>query len=259
MKVVGILQARMGSTRLPGKVLLPAAGKSLIRHMLDRVKRSSTIDELWLVTSSDSANDQLANEAEKAGVEVFRGSEDDVLSRYVAVAERTAADWVVRLTGDCPLHDPVIIDAVVSYALDHATEFDYLCNSLRPTYPDGLDVEVFTSESLAQAATKATSTLQREHVTPFIHRYHDGPGPFRVGHFIGPADFSHLRWTVDEQADYKVVKEIFEVLYPINPLFSWMDVLALLTRRPELMMKNSHIIRNEGYLKALSECYKEAP
>ena len=259
MKVVGIIQARMGSTRLPGKVLLPAAGKSLIRHMLDRVKRSSTIDELWLATSSDSANVQLANEAEKAEVEVFRGSEDDVLSRYVAVAERTAADWIVRLTGDCPLHDPVIIDAVVSYALDHATEFDYLCNSLRPTYPDGLDVEVFTSKSLAQAATEATSTLQREHVTPFIHRYHDGPGPFRVGHFIGPADFSHLRWTVDEQADYKVVKEIFEVLYPINPLFSWMDVLALLTRRPELMMKNSHIIRNEGYLKALSECYKEAP
>jgi len=259
LKVVGIIQARMGSTRLPGKVLLPAAGKSLIRHMLDRVKRSSTIDELWLATSSDSANDQLANEAEKAEVEVFRGSEDDVLSRYVAVAERTAADWIVRLTGDCPLHDPVIIDAVVSYALDHATEFDYLCNSLRPTYPDGLDVEVFTSKSLAQAATEATSTLQREHVTPFIHRYHDGPGPFRVGHFIGPADFSHLRWTVDEQADYKVVKEIFEVLYPINPLFSWMDVLALLTRRPELMMKNSHIIRNEGYLKALSECYKEAP
>ena len=259
MKVVGILQARMGSTRLPGKVLLPAAGKSLIRHMLDRVKRSSTIDELWLVTSNDGANDPLANEVEKAGVAVFRGSEDDVLSRYAAVVERTAADWVVRLTGDCPLHDPALIDAVVNYATAYDSEFDYVCNSLQPTYPDGLDVEVFTSAALVRANKEANSALQREHVTPFIHRYHDGPGPFRVGHFIGPADFSHLRWTVDEQADYEVVKEIFEALYPINPVFGWMDILALTTRRPELIIKNSHIIRNEGYLKALSEFYKEAP
>ncbi len=258
MKVVAILQARMGSTRLPGKVLLPAAGKSLIRHMIDRVRRASTIDELWLATSGNSANDPLTEEVEQAGVAVFRGSEDDVLSRYEAIAESTGADWVVRLTGDCPLHDPAIIDAVVSFAIDHASEFDYVCNALRPTYPDGLDVEVFTGASLACAAKEATSTLQREHVTPFIHRYHDGPGPFRVGHFIGPADFSHLRWTVDEPADYEVVKEIFESLYTDTPEFGWMDVLALVTRRPDLILKNSDIVRNEGYLKALAHSHKEA-
>jgi spore coat polysaccharide biosynthesis protein SpsF len=257
LKVVAILQARMGSTRLPGKVLLPAAGKSLIRHMLDRVGRCSTIDELWLATSEDKANNPLAAEVEKAGVNVFRGSEDDVLSRYATVAKRTGADWVVRLTGDCPLHDPSIIDTVVRFAIEHASEFDYVSNSLQPIYPDGLDVEVFTSTALARAAKEATTALQREHVTPFIHRYHDGPGPFRVGRVIGPADFSHLRWTVDEPADYEVVKEIFEALYPGNPAFGWLDVLALVTRRPELIIKNSNIVRNEGYLKALAKSLEE--
>ncbi len=252
MKVVGILQARMGSTRLPGKALMQAAGMSLIRHMVNRVRRSSHLDELWLATSVDASNDPLADEMASAGIAVFRGSEDDVLSRFAAVAEQTGADWIVRLTGDCPLHDPEIIDAVISYAVDYADHFDYVCNSLRPTYPDGLDVEVFTREALSRAAREATTPLQREHVTPFIHRHHDGPGPFRVGHYLGPADFSHLRWTVDEPKDYQVVKEILDVLYPANPEFGWLDVLALVTRRPELIVGNSSIVRNEGYLKAIA-------
>ncbi len=259
MKVVGILQARMGSTRLPGKVLMQAAGMSLIRLMVDRVRRASRLDELWLATSEDPANDPLAGEMAAAEVPVFRGSEDDVLSRFDAVAEKTGADWIVRLTGDCPLHDPDIIDAVIGYAIEHADRFDYVCNSLRPTYPDGLDVEVFTREALSRAAKEATTPLQREHVTPYIHRFHDGPGPFRVGHFSGPADFSHLRWTVDEPEDYQVVKEIFETLYPGNPHFGWLDVLAVVTRRPELIVGNSNIVRNEGYLKALARSRKEMP
>ena len=134
-----------------------------------------------------------------------------------------------------------------------------MCNSLQPTYPDGLDVEVFTSAALVRAEREATTALQREHVTPFIHRYHDGPGPFRVGHFKGPADFSHLRWTVDEPADYELVKEIFEALYPNKPEFGWMDVLALVTRRPDLIIKNSNIVRNEGYLNALTQFCKDSP
>ena len=259
MKVVAILQARMGSTRLPGKVLLPAAGKSLISHMLERVRNAKSIHELWLATSLDPLNDPLAQEAEAAGIKVFRGSEHDVLSRYQAISEHSNADWIVRLTGDCPLHDPNIIDAVVELAMNSVNEFDYVCNSLHPTYPDGLDVEVFTAMSLAFANKNANTALQREHVTPFIHRYHDGPGPFRIGHFIGPADFSHLRWTVDEQADYEVVREIIETLYPITPTFGWMDVLALVTRRPELIIKNSNIARNEGYLKALEQSRKTTP
>jgi spore coat polysaccharide biosynthesis protein SpsF len=257
LKVVGILQARMGSSRLPGKVLMQAAGMPLIWHMVNRVRRASRLDELWLATSVDPANDPLADEMDSAGIPVFRGSEDDVLSRFSAVAEKTGADWIVRLTGDCPLHDPEIIDAVTSYAVAHADCFDYVSNCLQPTYPDGLDVEVFTQDALSRAAREATTSLQREHVTPFIHRYHDGPGPFRVGHFVGPRDFSHLRWTVDEPEDYQVVKEIFEALYPVNPEFGWLDVLDLVTRRPELIVGNSKIVRNEGFLKALAQSREE--
>jgi len=254
-----VLQARIGSTRLPGKVLMKAAGVSLIQHMVNRVIFASRLDELWLATSIDPANDALVEEVAAEGVPVFRGSEDDVLSRFAAVAEKTDADWIVRLTGDCPLHDPEIIDAVISYAVDNQDRFDYVSNSLQPTYPDGLDVEVFTADALFRAASEAANPLQREHVTPFIHRYHDGPGPFRVGHYVGPADFSHLRWTVDEPEDYLLVKEIFEALYPVNPQFGWLDVLSLLTRRPDLICGNSSIIRNEGYLKVLAQSREEMP
>jgi spore coat polysaccharide biosynthesis protein SpsF len=249
----------MGSTRLPGKVLMQAAGMSLIRHMLNRVGRAARLDELWLATSGDPANDSLAIEVAAAAVPVYRGSEHDVLSRFAAVAEVTNADWIVRLTGDCPLHDPQVIDAVISFAVYHSDLYDYVSNSLRPTYPDGLDVEVFTRNALLRAANEASTPLQREHVTPFIHRYHDGPGPFRVGHFFGPADFSHLRWTVDEAEDYYLVKEIFEALYPVNPHFGWLDVLALITRRPELIVGNSKIPRNEGYLRELAQSRKPMP
>ena len=252
-RVIAILQARMGSTRLPGKVLLPAAGKPLIAHMIERVRRARSLTQLWLATSEDANNDPLAQTVAALGIGVFRGSEHDVLSRYSAIAINTDADWIVRLTGDCPLHDPEIIDAVVDYAIANREHFDYVCNSLQPTYPDGLDVEIFTRASLDAAQQNATTSLQREHVTPYIHRFHDGPGPFRIGHFHGPADFSHLRWTVDEPADYAFTKRIFETLYPTNPRFGWLDVLALLTREPDLLTYNGDILRNEGYLKALRQ------
>lgn len=258
MKVVAILQARMGSTRLPGKVLLPAAGKPLITLMLERVQRARMLDEIWLATSADVANDALAETVSALGVPVFRGSEHDVLSRFSDIAMRTDADWIVRLTGDCPLHDPEIIDSVVHFAVERSGQLDYVCNSLEPTFPDGLDVEIFTRAALALAQAEATTALQREHVTPFIHRYHDGPGPFRVGHYRGSADFSHLRWTVDEPADYELVREIFEELLPALPHFGWMDVLALLTRRPELLLRNPDSVRNEGYLKALEKSRMES-
>lgn len=247
----------MGSKRLPGKALLRASGQSLIRHMVNRVRRASYLKDLWIVTSEHRDNDLLVSEMLGIGAPVFRGSEDDVLSRFASVVEKTDAELIVRLTGDCPLHDPEIIDGVIAYAIEHVDCFDYVSNALNPTYPDGLDVEVFTRDSLFRAAKEATSFLEREHVTPFIHRYHDGPGPFRVGHFLGPADFSHLRWTVDEPEDYLVVKEIFEALFPVNPQFGWLDVLSLVTRRPELIVGNSGIIRNEGYLKALARSRTE--
>ncbi len=258
-RTIAILQARMGSTRLPGKVLLPAAGKPLIEHMIERVRRAKTLDGLWLATSVDTVNDPLADCVDALGVPVFRGDENDVLSRYATVAQQAQADVVVRLTGDCPLHDPDVIDETVGIMLSRLDEIDYASNSLQATYPDGLDVEVFTRAALDRAQREASTQLQREHVTPFIHRYQDGPGPFRVLHVHGRADFSHLRWTVDEPADYEFVRRIFDTLYPVRPDFGWLDVLALLTRQPELLTYNSHIVRNEGYIKALHSQISESP
>lgn len=246
MKVVAIVQARMGSTRLPGKVLLPAAGEPLIVHMMRRVKRCRTFDALWLATSVEPEDDRLDEVVRAAGFSVFRGSEEDVLSRYAEIARREKADLVVRLTGDCPLHDPAVVDEVVAFAGAHVREYDYVSNALIPSYPDGLDVEVCTRAALDEAHARAVLPVQREHVTPYIHRFNEGSGPFRVHNVRGVADFSHLRWTLDEPADYEFIQRVYDRLFPISPDFGWLDVIALLTSSPDLLTINGHIARNEG-------------
>lgn len=251
MKVVGIIQARMGSTRLPGKVMMPICGKSLFRLLVERVKLSNLIDELWLATSVSAADDVLVKEASCIdNLLIYRGNEMDVLSRYADIAHHSKADYVVRLTGDCPLLDPGIIDSVIRFMLDKSGQFDYVSNALRPTYPDGLDVEIFKVSALLEANKLAFSPLDREHVTPLIHCYHSNLANPKVGHYIGPGDFSHLRWTVDEACDYDLIREIFEHLYYKNPKFGWLDVISLITKMPKLLEKNNLIMRNEGYFKA---------
>ena len=250
-RVVGILQARVGSSRLPGKVLMPACGRPLIARMIDRVRRANRLADLWLATSVNPENDALVEEARRLGVPVHRGSEDDVLARFAGAAAQARGDVLVRLTGDCPLHDPAVIDEAVGLYAEGGA--DYVSNALEPTFPDGLDVEVFSREALDRADREATTTVQREHVTPFIHRHHDpDPArPFRVRHFRAPADFSHLRWTVDEPADYDFVCRVFEALLPSQPDFGWLDVVALLTREPSLLGQNAGFQRNERYFEAL--------
>ncbi len=251
MKVVAIIQARMGSTRLPGKVMMPVCDKSLFRLLVERVRSSRLIDELWLATSVDPSNDVLVREASCIdGLLVYRGKEADVLSRYADIAVLSDADYVVRLTGDCPLLDSSIIDLVINFMLNNSHLYDYVSNALKPTYPDGLDVEVFKVDALLNANKLATASLDREHVTPLIHCYHVNSKNPRVGHYIGEAYFSHLRWTVDESCDYELVKEIFEHLYYENPRFGWLEVVSLLTKMPKLLEKNNLIMRNEGYIKA---------
>lgn len=247
MKVVAIIQARMLSSRLPGKVLLRAAGKSFIRHMIERVTRAKMINELWLATSDDASNNPLVEEVSDLDINVFRGSEQDVLSRFHYIAQKSKADWIVRLTGDCPAHDPVVIDDVISFAIASHGMFEYVSNALQPTYPDGLDVEVFTVNALEVAVREAVEASDKEHVTPLIHRYHHGGRGSKVGHYRAKADFSHIRLTLDEKEDYQVLKQVFEDLYPRDPLFSWLDVIALLTRKVDLLTKNAGIPRNEGY------------
>lgn len=251
VKIVAIIQARMSSTRLPGKVMMPICGKSLFRLLVERVKSSKLIDELWLATSIDSANDILVREANCIdNLLIFRGNEADVLSRFADIALQSQADYIVRLTGDCPLLDPNVIDSVIKFMLDKSDLYDYASNALRPTYPDGLDVEIFKVHTLLEANKSAISSSDREHVTPLIHCYHLNPINPKVGHYIGEGDFSHLRWTVDEVCDYELIREIYENLYYENPKFSWLDVISLITKMPKLLEKNNLISRNEGYFNA---------
>ena len=250
MKTVGIVQARTGSTRLPRKVLLDLAGAPLIARMLERVGRARCLDALWLATSIDPADDELAALVSPLGIPVFRGPLDDVLGRFHAAAERASADVVVRLTGDCPLQDPAVIEQAVHLFLDAGGDLDYLSNTLDPTFPDGLDVEVFSRAALTRANREATLPLEREHVTPYLTGSSGRTqGVFRLGQLQAGADFSHLRWTVDEPEDLELARAVFRALLPERPQFGWLDVVALLSREPELLAMNRHLQRNERFLR----------
>ena len=252
MKVVGIVQARMASSRLPGKVLMEVCGKPLIVHELDRIARAKKIDELWLATSIDSSDNALAAAVGAAGYKVFRGSQDDVLDRYYHSASQVGAEVVVRLTGDCPLHSPELIDKVISAFIDALPKYSYGCNVLPPTYPDGLDVEVFTFAALEGAFKFCREQIDREHVTPGIH------GQFRdmkpeILNVASPTNFSHLRWTLDYQEDFEVIREVYDTLYRGNPEFTWMDILGLMTKEPWMLTHNRRDTRNEMFVAQLKE------
>ena len=246
--ILAILQARVSSSRLPGKVLKPLLGEPMLLRQIERLKRARKLDRLLVATSTEVSDDALVTLCEERGIVCFRGSLDDVLDRFYQAARALGPDHVVRLTADCPLTDPVLIDEVIGYYLDG--EFDYASNAIDATFPDGLDVEAFRFSCLEQAWREATLPSQREHVTTFIHQQ---PQRFRIGHYKAAIDLSHLRWTVDEPRDFELVSMIYESLYPANPDFSTQDVLDLLERRPELKDWNTIHQRNEGYRKSLAE------
>ena len=239
MRTVAIVQARMGSTRLPSKVMSPIVGKPLIELLLTRLSNAQSIDEIVVATSISTRNDILAKHVESIGYKVFRGSENDVLDRYFRAAIASSADVIVRITGDCPLIDPAIVDSTVSLRIESGA--DYASNTAPPSFPDGLDTEVFTMSSLAIAHAQATTTAQREHVTPFIRE----SGQFRTANLISTIDMSSMRWTVDEPADFEVVKSVFEHFAPRKD-FQFSDIIALTKTNPELFAGNQHLIRNEG-------------
>lgn len=244
--IVAVLQARASSRRLPGKVLKPILGKPMLAHQIERVKRARSIERLVLATSANDDDDAVADLGKTSGVDVYRGSLDDVLDRFYRAAEPFAPSHVVRLTGDCPLADPELIDRIVAFAVEGG--HDYASNTIPPTYPDGLDVEIASFEALGTAWREATSASDREHVMPFLHRQ---PGRFALGSFTGSEDLSQLRWTVDEPADFEFVRGIYEALYPAKPDFGTEDVLAYLRDTPSLAEINAGFLRNEGYLNSL--------
>lgn len=247
MKVIAVLQARAGSSRLPGKVLKPILGKPMLERQLERVRRATSLDCIVVATSTERADDAIEQLCRAIEVPVFRGSLDDVLDRFYNAAAPYAAEHVVRLTGDCPLADPEVIDAVVSMHVTHG--YDYTSNVEPPTFPDGLDAEIVRFAALEQAWREAKLPSEREHVTPFIRGNRER---FRHGNLVNPrGDLSALRWTVDEPADFEFVTRVYEALHPARPEFGIDDILLLLARAPELAGLNSRFLRNEGYLKSL--------
>ena len=251
MTTVAIVQARTTSSRLPGKVLLPIGDKPMVLHQLERVKRCQNLDFLVLATSDDESDDTLAEVVAAAGFSVFRGDLHDVLERFRACAAHHQASIVVRLTGDCPLSDPALIDEVVAAFV--AGHWDYLANCVdekQLTVPDGFDVEVFRADLLERAAHEALLPSEREHVTPWFRSKSAG---LLWCHHRHEPERPYYRVTVDEPEDLEVVRSIFEGLAPDIPDFGIDDVVSYLVDHPSLAASNLDRIRNEGYLKSLSK------
>lgn len=222
------LQARMSSTRLPGKVLMPLAGAPALARQIERVQRSG-ISQLVLLTSDESSDDPLESLAKELGVACFRGSLPDVLGRYAGALEHYPCEHVVRLTGDCPLADWTVINRVLAHHLNG--DYDYSTNTLVRRDPQGLDVEVVRAECLRAAAQQTQDPYEREHVMPHFYRH---PERFRLGSVESADDFSALRWTLDYPQDYQFISAVYDRLYPANPAFTSADILALLRVEPAL-------------------------
>jgi len=252
MRTVCIVQARMSSTRLPGKVLLPLAGREVLAHVIERLALCQTLDEVVVATSSDASDDVLAQWCRARNVPVFRGSLQDVLDRYYQCAVENQADAMVRITADCPALDPALVDAVVRGF--HAGAYDLFY--LGGEFPDGLDCAVFSFASLQRAWREATLPSEREHVGPYIVNH---PEWFRVGCLEKFKGLAHHRWTLDEPRDLVFLQSLFARLQrPDGQPFLTQDILDLLEQEPELLQTNKGIVRNEGLLKSVSADGDEA-
>jgi len=246
LMILALLQARVSSSRLPGKVLKPILEQPMLFRQIERLVRCRRIDRLVVTTSTDPSDDPLVAECTRRNISVHRDSLFDVLERFASAARVFRPNIVVRLTGDCPLADWELIDQAIDAF--QAGGYDYLTNAEPPTYPDGLDVEVVSEKALLDAAVTAQLPSEREHVTLFIRNH---PERFNIGRLTQSMDLSFHRWTVDDPEDLDLVQRIYEALYPANAAFTTADVLAFLQSNPELMAINSHIERDAGLRKSL--------
>lgn len=240
MKVVCLVQARVGSTRLPGKILKEICGKTILHHEIDRLKKCKEIDEIVIATTDKEDDDKIVNEAKKLSVKYFRGSENDVLSRFYYSAKENNADIIVRVTSDCPCIDFEILDKMLIYFKDKYKEkqVDYLSNTIKRTYPRGYDIEIFTFSALEKSYINAEKEYEREHVTPYIY---DKTNNFLKLSFENTEDYSKYRVTLDTIEDFIVIKNIFENLYYKNPYFKLNDVVQYLNNNLHIVDINKHI------------------
>jgi spore coat polysaccharide biosynthesis protein SpsF len=244
--IIAIVQARTGSTRLPGKILKKILDKPMLLLMLERLSTSHLIDKIVVATTTDKEDDVLENLSKSNGFNVFRGSVLDCLDRYYQTAKHYNAKIVLKITSDCPLIDPVIVDEVIQYFLDNENKFDYVSNVRPPTFPDGLDVEIFTFSVLEYAWNNATDPIHREHTTTFIHSQ---PEKFKIGNHFMPKNqnlFLSHRWTVDYLEDFEFIKKIYENLYNSENIFLMNEILIFLKKHPDILAINHHLVsKNE--------------
>lgn len=241
MKTVAIIQARMGSTRLPGKVMKNLGGKTVLNQVIARVKACPRVDEVVVATTVLPEDAIIVEESQRCGVMTFRGSEEDVLSRYYLAAREAGAEIIVRVTADCPFFDPQVLEKMLRQfqtARAEGRALDYLSNTLERTFPRGLDAEIFTMAALERAHREAGEPYEREHVTPYIYRH---PESFALQSFRNPVYLSDHRWTLDTEEDWRLIEAVYAALDKQGTTFTTQAVLDLLGSRPELVALNAHI------------------
>lgn len=246
---LALIQARMGSSRLPGKVLMDLMGKTVLERVIERVKCSKLVDEIVVVTTIEKQDLEIVKLCSTIGVRVYCGSEIDVLDRYYQAAKLLKPQNVLRITADCPLIDPHVIDKVLEMHLN--LNNDYTSNTLEITYPDGLDVEVMRYDVLEETWKKAILASQREHVTQYIVKCPE----FKKGSFINEFDYSAERWTLDTIEDYIFISRIYNELYEKNREFSWLKIIEFLKKNPDVMKINQNSSRNEGLFQSINHDY----
>ncbi|MCW9097293.1 MAG: glycosyltransferase family protein [Ignavibacteriaceae bacterium] len=257
--IVTIIQARMGSSRLPGKVILPLAGKPLLLRMYERVAASKYAGEIVIAITEDESDNELTVLCKKNNLNFFRGSSVDLLDRHYKTAKKYNAEAVVKIPSDCPLIDSDIIDKVILYYINNSDKFDFVSNLHPPSYPDGNDVEIMSMKTLEYAWTKAKKEFEREHTTPFIW---ENPDKFRIGNVVWETglDYSMThRFTIDYKEDYNFIRRVYDELYPKNKRFSLNDILTLLKEKPELKKINEMYAGVNWYRNHLNELKTISP
>lgn len=228
----------MGSTRLPGKVLMPIAGRPMLSYQVERLRRISRAQRIVVATTLNAADDAIVDFCAAEAIDCTRGSEADVLSRYAQAARRYDASVVVRITADCPLIDPPLVDLAIATFFEDGQPYDYVSNMLEPSWPYGMAVEVVAATALMEADMEASDPAEREHVTPFIYWR---PSRYRLKSLTRSPDLSGLRWTVDTPEDFELASRVLAALYPMRPRFEMADVLSLLEAYPDWVNINAHV------------------
>jgi spore coat polysaccharide biosynthesis protein SpsF len=247
--ITAIIQARTGSSRLPGKTMKEILGKPMLWHMINRLRKSRLIEKMVIATTTKERDKVILEFAKKHHLESYAGSENDVLDRYYQAAKRYGAETIVRASPDCPLIDPEIVDRLIGYYLENKDKVDYVCSGLR--FPDGVaDSEVFSFAALEKAWREARLLSEREHVTPYIWK---NTSLFRTAKVEYEEDLSHIRLVVDDEKDFQLVTEVFKNLYKGGEIFHLRDIMGFLNKNPRLLELNKRTVRNEGYLKSLAE------